>query len=733
MTSLILGRWPQFILCALVAGLLGCTGYWMLFTTFMPYDDEGYILWSVRQFCEGHPLYTEVFSQYGPMFYAWYRFWHATTGLVFDSESGRWLTLVYWLIASGACGSMVWQFTRRWLPTVAAGILSFVTLEVMTHEPFHPGGFLAAISAVGVAVCLAALLRGAHRTFVITGAAVGTAMALMKINVGIFFLIALGSWVALSTEGRKWRWVARVLTVLGAVTTPIALMKMHLHDAWVRDFVVVFVCGALAMLVTFYRAERPAGFTWRDWLWMLSAAALVTAGMVVFCAATGTPPAQFVNGVLIAPLRMPEVNVFPIHWHRGAVAAAFLALVVALVRLAPAKRSLVIAGLRVLGGLAVLGSFLGFGDVEAFHFVFEFAPALAWLMATPLTTPGEVDPLARGRLWLAWCALWETLQAYPVGGSQMAWGCFLFVPLLVAGTYEALCFLLQLSPRPRFTLPVAGGVLLTLAAIADWQMGRDSLLAYLQWERLGLPGAQSLRLSGGHTSELRIITRNVATHGGLLFSAPGLFSFNIWSQKPTPTTYNATVWKKLLSDEQRAAITHRLHEDKTSLVIAWFTHDMFYNGDGFLATFRPAFFVGNYALWTHPDTTILALGTARIEQTSDGHAYFVIVADPTQHRIAGLQIRDSDQHSVVWKSGITPGSGWRITPADLQGHATGETQSETQPFTLPGYAFVQVEITPALARLDRNQAEIALIDTDGAVVGSYRFDKLPGTGEFIPR
>jgi hypothetical protein len=440
-----------------------------------------------------------------------------------------------------------------------------------------------------------------------------------------------------------------------------------------------------------------------------------------------------VNGVLIAPLRMPEVNVFAIHWHRGAVAVALLALVVALVPLAPARRSLVIAGLRGLGGLAVLVTFLGFGAEEPFNFVFEFAPALAWLMATPLAASGEADPLARGRLWLAWCAIWGTLQAYPVGGSQMAWGCFLFVPLLVAGTYEALCFLLQYSPRPRLAMPVAGGLMLTLAVVADWQMGRDSLLAYLEWEPLGLPGAESLRLSGGHTSELRIVTRNVVTHGGMLFSAPGLFSFNIWSQKPTPTTYNATVWKKLLSNEQKATITTRLHQDKTSLVIAWFSHDMFYTGDGFLSTFRPAFFVGNYALWTHSDTTILALGTARIEQTENGHAYFVIVADPTQHRIAGLQIRDADQHSVVWRTGIASGSGWQITPVDLQGRVTGETRNETQPFVLPGYSFVQVEITPAMTKLDRNKAEIALTDTGGAVVASFRFDKLANASAFIPR
>ena len=62
MTSSIHGRWPQVILCALLTVLLACTGYWMLFTNFTKNDDEGTVLLSVRLFCAGHALYTDVFS-----------------------------------------------------------------------------------------------------------------------------------------------------------------------------------------------------------------------------------------------------------------------------------------------------------------------------------------------------------------------------------------------------------------------------------------------------------------------------------------------------------------------------------------------------------------------------------------------------------------------------------------------------------------------------------------------
>ncbi|HSI10839.1 MAG TPA: hypothetical protein VK961_02290, partial [Chthoniobacter sp.] len=544
----------------------------------------------------------------------------------------------------------------------------------------------------------------------------------------------VGSWMALHAGGRKWGRAALVLTALGTVAIPLVLMTAYLHEAWARDFVLVFAASGLAVLVTLHRSGRPAEFTWRDWMWSVIAAALVTASMVVFCVATGTSVAGFWEGVVTAPLRHPGANRVAILWRTGAVALAILSLVAALVQFAPAaRRATVIAWLRLLGGLLVLVQLTGLVFAKPYHAVFEFAPALAWLMATPLTTAGESDPAARGRSWLGWCAIWGILQAYPVGGSQMAWGSFLFVPLLVVGSYDAMCLLLQGTRWPRLAMPLAGGLLLALAAVAQWQLGSDALLAYLDREPLGLPGAKSLRLSGAQTSETRILARNITAHGGLLYGSPGLFSFNIWTHKPTPTNVNVGVWGKVLNDSQKAEILTRLLQDKTCLVIGRIANGTYYNIDNFLSNFRLALYVGDYTLYTHKDATILSLGTVRLEKTADGRAFFVIVADPTKCSIAELQIRDAERHAVAWKTGIPKGTGWRITPVDLQARAIGETRSETGPFLLPDYSLIQVEISPAMKGIDLNQAEVALIDTTGAVVGAYRFDKVRRPTESTPR
>ena len=40
-------------------------------TSYAPYDDEGYVLVSVREFLSGGSLYDDVFTNYGPAFYAY--------------------------------------------------------------------------------------------------------------------------------------------------------------------------------------------------------------------------------------------------------------------------------------------------------------------------------------------------------------------------------------------------------------------------------------------------------------------------------------------------------------------------------------------------------------------------------------------------------------------------------------------------------------------------------------
>jgi hypothetical protein len=127
------------------------------------------------------------------------------------------------------------------------------------------------------------------------------------------------------------------------------------------------------------------------------------------------------------------------------------------------------------------------------------------------------------------------MHAYPVAGTQIAWGTFLWIPLAAAGLHDA-CEFLRREKRgfaaKACRLGNSALILLSLLAI--------SRFALLGWDRhrsgepLDLPGARDLILPEDFTSALRILTANASLHGDMLFSIPGMFSLNLWSGLPAP-------------------------------------------------------------------------------------------------------------------------------------------------------------------------------------------------------
>jgi hypothetical protein len=149
----------------------------------------------------------------------------------------------------------------------------------------------------------------------------------------------------------------------------------------------------------------------------------------------------------------------------------------------------------------------------------------------------------------------------------MAWATFLLLPLFASGLSDAATHLARRLDRPRLATAVA---LVALGA-AGWQA---NLLLRQGWERwngsdpLNLPGAESVRPPENIRYALRILTANAALHTDVLFSRPGMFSFNLWSGVPTPTLSNATHWFWLLSPDAQQAIVARLQAQPRSAVIS---------------------------------------------------------------------------------------------------------------------------------------------------------------------
>jgi hypothetical protein len=64
----------------LTAGISVAFVYFKIFSIFQGYDDEGFVLVSLKLFQSGKPLYDEVFSSFQPGFYVFNRLIFAGSG-----------------------------------------------------------------------------------------------------------------------------------------------------------------------------------------------------------------------------------------------------------------------------------------------------------------------------------------------------------------------------------------------------------------------------------------------------------------------------------------------------------------------------------------------------------------------------------------------------------------------------------------------------------------------------
>ncbi len=618
-------RWLSVALVLVGLAGLGLVGYWQLFTHFMAYDDEGYVLWSLRTYFVHGQLYTQVYSQYGPFPFVFYHALHVLTGCPVDSENARFVTLFYWCGCSALAAALVWQQTRSRIATTVGGLLTFAGLLSMVHEPSHPGGLLACLAAVGAYVGARAIERGAGRRFAIGTALVGTAMLLSKINVGLFFLISAGSWLALHTALGRWQRAATWSVLLGCALSPLLLLHALSSQTWVVLLGVVFSGSAFSVLVMILR-ERDHRATVRAWPMAALAAGLFAGLVLAVVWARGTPLAALWQGMVLEPLRHPLVYVHALNWPSITPWLAIAGLVATLLhhRGPPSEKwGVALAVSRLLACGWLLYTAQQSADFSLAWFTLEYGLALTWVLLLPLQ-PTAATPLRRAHLWIAWVFVWQILQVYPVAGTQAAWGGFLWYPLAVISGYEALVFLdTRLSGTAR--LLRRGGAVVALAA-CTLPLERFVALGYArytQFESLNIEGARHLRLDGDYGLTLRLLTRNIEAHADTLFSYPGMYSFNLWTQRPTPTHANATHWFSLLDAAQQQAIIARLTADPRAVIIRHTYLSRFLVAKGVAvrgplidyvqAAFVPAFRLGSYEFLVHRGRTIAPLGIARLD------------------------------------------------------------------------------------------------------------------------
>ena len=715
-----------------LAAVLVLAGYWLLFTVFMGYDDEGYVLISLRNYAAHGGLYDRVFSQYGPFFFAAFDAMHRVLGFAWTNSSGRLLTLVLWSATALFPAALVWRRTRSTGATALTLAGVFTYLWVMVHEPTHPG------DCVGVLVALAAWTGAEADPARRPGAAaaigaIGAALALTKINVGAFMFTTAVAWLVVHAGPPRVRQIGGWLVVAWLVLLPWVLMRPMLDQDWVWVFAMVSSLASVGVLVAVW-SEPPAGASWREAGAFVGGAAVVTLLTIAVTLARGTTLPGLWAGVVLDPLNHPFVYHFAFPWRPGtlAVAAAGLALVYWAVR-SPGSTwvTRTVVAVRLLAMAAFALSALQVLPVSMAALGMSYGVALAGVCALPLRRDAAGRDDARVRQWLALVLVLQFLHAYPVAGSQLNWGTFLWVPLLILAVRDA--WLALPLPAAKPSLAMAGA--LAAFAVSGFMAGKllgIGLTNRQQGEPLGLPGAEKIIVPDDTVFALRIMAENARAHADMLFSLSGLYSFNLWTGLPTPTLANATQWFESLSPDRQQAIIGRLQADPRAALIVQLDTLGYLVQNGFrvrgaLANylaheFRPAFKVDGYAFWVHRGRRVAALSTGRITPRPDSSGAsrleLVLAAPPSPiARIEVWEVGGTTRHHLLTLSAAD--STLDVTPLDASGQAAGPTTPGAWSAPLPS-GFIRAGVDFHLAAAWPEEVVAFVFDSSGRRLAAAR-------------
>jgi len=736
---------------AALAVTLAVAGYWLLFTTFMIYDDEGYVLLSLHNFSRHGALYDRVYSQYGPFFYLAYDALHRLFGFAWTNTAGRWITLVNWFGTAGVCAALVARHTRSpwWTGFTLASVFTY--LWVMINEPVHPGGLLGLLVALGAWLGAEAWSAGRIGGFAALTALIGVALALTKVNVGVFFFGAAFAWLAVNTAAPRPARALIWLVALGGAALPFGLMHSLFAAPWVRLFALIFAGAMLGVLLAARTVARPV-VGWRPWAWFagtaLSAILLVTA----LTLARGTTLSALLEGVVLAPLKHPGVYYFAMNWHRGAglLALGSLALAAWFAHRggkASAGWKTFIAGARLAAGASFLlsivvmslaswginrysGSLARLLPTSQASWGMSYGVTLAWLFVVPLRAD---DRGATARAWVALLLVFQFLHAYPIAGSQINWGTYLWVPLVALGLHDAgpeVCR--WLGRWSRLGLGVGFGVIVCGTAMMAATLEKIGWSRYPVSQRLELPGAENIRPPEDITYALRILHQNLRAHAAMLFSFPGIYSTNLWTDLPTPTLANATHWFSLLSPDQQQEIIDRLAATPNAVLLVqrdvldylakyhFPTRGPLY--DWLNANFESAFALDGYEFWVHRGRTITALSTARHLPAAEGRDGLALTLAALPRSVACIEWCDVDAPHFPLLVLDAQNTAATAEPIDLAGRTLAAAAPSPFPLACAGLTrltlrFPPADVTPTIAV---GRGLLRLRDATGAIVAEVR-------------
>lgn len=566
---------PLAYLVIFIASALAA--YWQIFSFFAPYDDSGYFINAIRLFSQGHALYNQVFTDYGPFSY---ELWAAVFGLAghtISTDSGRLAIVGLLSLTSLLLGLSCQRLTGRLGIGLVVQVLSFTVMAGLGAEPMHAGWIVGALFGATLAI-LSFVLPHSPRVGLCALGAVVAALCLTKVNVGGFAVIAVAYTIVMTLPGLQRIVLLRWSATAALVAVGPVLMSGELNHAWAQDYALLAAAGTMAIVLVTGAPDRGGADGVADarrWLlWLM--AGLVACGALVIgvVLALGTTLGAMFQETVVVASHQASAFAIPlpltgdaVYWAVGAVAGAWVIHSLRAGSVRTRHPGPLGAMCRVLAGLAIWFSVVGADplDISPQNANFALAITLAWVAAIP-STRDDGSPRGRFvRLLIPSLTVLETLMAYPVAGTQMWLGSLLLVVCGAVclgdgwsdleawgarrGTLDG-----QQAPHAVMTALVAA----LAVAFAIQYVGRPLETwsnAYASYQSLRIAGATRVHLPPGQASTLTQITALLRAHCKSVITLPGMLSFNLWSGLPAPSGLTSEpFWHQLDHSQERTAL-----------------------------------------------------------------------------------------------------------------------------------------------------------------------------------
>ena len=511
--------------------VLGIAYFPMLFNQWSQRDDEGVFVFALRGFLQNHgSLYSSIWSDmYGSFYYFAMSTLYRLIGQTPSIENGRWIVLVLTVGAAALFGGSVWRITKNLPCTILCETAAFLVLiQRAGNEPMHPGSlasFLVALVMFELA-SYAVTARTLH--LVVIGAATG-ALIMTKVNAGALVGIGLVFALIVGNENIPKKFQALVAGLVALA--PIVLVAQNLALAWVATlvFLVVITIVGLYVLTTIDQLPVPR--------FALVPVVAAAAGAVVvsfaFPLLSGTPISNEFAGVFIRPLTLPGSFTVAA---QARIGWFLIVLTLAGMYAAFASRSLPGESERRFSDwtralLAVLALWLIGVVVTEFvsgAAVTEWLPVIVLLPAFAYASK-RTDTVRWALRATLIVAVVEFMVAYPVAGSQVAWGtAAVAVPCAIALAAAVDRTRIWRQGGARFRGGTTALVCTALVvATGVWPIGLWN--SYLSNPPLGLPGAGLMRVDARFTAELQSVAANLRAHCDVFYGLPnenGMYIFS---------------------------------------------------------------------------------------------------------------------------------------------------------------------------------------------------------------